>query len=152
MYRFNLDEINIDMTKIPNYLPFNDASRVLQMPAGTKVFFLDDENIRFRAFQKASNRKLQIDWVKTVNHAKSKFAVDKNNYDIIMIDHDLSDRETTLPFVEWLIKNHKDMQNIPIIVHSHSIWGAPQLQYLLKTAGFNKVHQIPFSRIRLDIT
>lgn len=110
-----------------------------------KILFLDDSffrkqqlDIKLRPFDN-----IYYDWVQT-----SKQAIEflqKNKYDLIMLDHDLGGKSmeesgpgTGYEVAQW-IKNN--MKNPPkIFIHSHNPVGAKNMQQVLP-----KAHLIPFS-------
>lgn len=70
--------------------------------------------------------------------------IKNEHFDLIMIDHDLGGKSTTLPFVDFLDENSdENLLNSVFIIHSLNPVGAENIEKLLRKK-FRNVFRLPF--------
>jgi CheY-like chemotaxis protein len=114
-----------------------------------KILFLDDNPSRHRAMRKNSIG-TSVDYVFTADEALQN--LNKKTYDLIMLDHDLSEDEKPNMIVadgyyvaSYMAKKMKQHRETPVIIHSLNPTGASRMHDVLENAGYMFVHQIPFA-------
>lgn len=97
-----------------------------------KILILEDNDIRIKFFK----RRFIYDDLTVVNHAKEAIdLIKENEYDLIMLDHDLGDKQMEwdeddngMMVAEYLNKNPVDAK---VIIHSFNNVRGPQMQKLI---------------------
>ena len=114
-----------------------------------KIFVLEDSKER-------------IDWIKcNLNFADIDIAMDmceidnfKGEYDLLMLDHDLGDRQmvdsldenTGYEFCKWLVKNYQNKET-DIVIQSHNPSGANAMKNYLIEHEFKNVLILAFGEL-----
>jgi CheY-like chemotaxis protein len=114
-----------------------------------RILFLDDNPFRHSALKKNSTQ-FSVDHVYTANEALKRLSIE--NYDMIMLDHDLNEDPDTLKInpdgeyvAAYMSKNMQQHRETPIIIHSLNQPGSMRMQKLLEDGGYMFIHLIPFA-------
>ena len=109
-----------------------------------KVLILDDDESRFKSFKARfedihdiTNPFSDIDYCKTAKDCIDKLS--KNNYSVVMLDHDLSEEtdqniegeNTGSEVARWISRNPYKIENTKVIVHSLSVDGSKNMLNLI---------------------
>jgi CheY-like chemotaxis protein len=116
------------------------------------AFILEDNENRIEQFKKEFGHIADLTIAVSYTEAIHKFSM-SNEYDLILLDHDLGqriwcsveDENTGSNFAKFLT-NYK-FRSTPIIIHSHNHWGASNMMVILGEAGFSNLQWIPFSNL-----
>ena len=117
-----------------------------------KVFVLEDDPNRIETIKNRFGKKANFIFTVNIQEAKEKFNPVNENYDLIMLDHDLGgqvyvdskENNTGAEFCRWILKNKFNLPQV--IIHSHNIVGAEIMEeYLIK--GGHNVLKIPFGNL-----
>lgn len=116
-----------------------------------KILILDDNTVRHDAYKKKFNLPMdELTHVYTVGECID--ALQKDNYDLICLDHDLGGEEmvksgdgTGYEVAEWIAKN-LPRENLPFAFYLHSLnpSGRKNMYYVLFDAGITNVIEFPF--------
>jgi CheY-like chemotaxis protein len=112
-----------------------------------RLFFLDDDPMRARAFLDALNGEVDVTVAQSVAEGLEKF---RPPYDGIFLDHDLGDfvfmsSECEQTGAEFLRKVNLDaFRGTPVFLHSYNPVGAANMRRLLNDAGVELVFVCPF--------
>ena len=119
-----------------------------------KIFILEDTTERIESFKsRLSKHDLTIF---TDNATEAQEAIKNNNYDIILLDHDLGskhgmdsvEQDTGYQFALIMVNNNLQ-KDATIIIHSMNPTGANHILNLLRLHDYN-VQWIPFSMLKLE--
>jgi CheY-like chemotaxis protein len=115
-----------------------------------RVFVLEDDINRINIIKKLWSKYAEFDIATSYKEAIKLF---KNNYSLLMLDHDLGGKifvsskmeNTGAGFLRWLIK--QDFNGCDIIIHSHNPSGSQNMERILSENNFNKVIRLPFGTL-----
>lgn len=113
----------------------------------TRLFFLDDDEIRVNAFRAAVEHDPGLTVAMSVAEGLLKF---KPPYDAVFLDHDLGDfvymsstlADTGAEFLRQI--DLSSLANSLVLVHSYNPDGARTMVAMLRDAGVHDAHYIPF--------
>lgn len=117
------------------------------------VLFLDDNLERHKVMRRNSIGVCSVQGVMDADGAISAMLDPETNFDLIMLDHDLSaDMENILGTDEkdgryvarWMAQQDRH-RDTPIIIHSLNDAGRTSMEFILVNAGFKCVAQLPFA-------
>lgn len=117
------------------------------------ILVLEDDPYRYEVFKDALGRRSVLKW--TDNALAAIEALEKEDFDIIFLDHDLggltfvseSDENTGSEVVRWLTKNFKAEEQPCIIIHSLNGPAAISMKSKLESVGYEYVQIIPFTKL-----
>lgn len=117
-----------------------------------KILVLEDDPIRIRTFRFKMDPGYDVMYVTTAQGAIDLLT--ENQFDVIFLDHDLDGEEfvdmkninTGSEVVRWL-RAHGTTNDPYIVVHSLNSPAAENMAEGLKTAGFNFIYRIPFTKL-----
>lgn len=116
-----------------------------------RILFLDDNDFRHKRMR-ANSIGFSVTYV--YNAADCIAALRKNEFNLIMLDHDLDrekqglviDREEDGRFVaRWMASEGLQHKETPVIVHSLNPRGADEMKKILTDAGFVQVACLPLA-------
>lgn len=116
-----------------------------------KILFLDDNSFRHKRM-KANSIGFSVTFV--FNAKECIAALSKNEFDLIMLDHDLDrekqgqvlDNEEDGRFVaRWMASEGLQHKESAVIVHSLNPMGANEMKRTLIDAGFTRVECLPLA-------
>ena len=111
-------------------------------PTTLRVLFLDDDHRRHKAFKRAAQAGIVIDWAFDAGGAIR--LLEHHQYDQVHLDHDLDDDpaawemddyESGQVVANWLAENAAGRENCRFVIHSRSRQGANAMQATLRSAG-----------------
>lgn len=114
-----------------------------------RILFLDDSPGRHRTMQQNAVGAV-VDHVYTANEALEHLA--RNEYDLIMLDHDLDEHDDTPMIVpdgtyvaEYMAHHLVQHSDTPVVIHSLNHPAAENMMNILLDGGYSDVHAIPFA-------
>lgn len=115
-----------------------------------RILFLDDNEFRHKKMMKNS---IGFSVSQAFNAQEAISLLREKEFELIMLDHDLdnatqnevnNDEEDGRFVCRWMADNGTHSQT-PIVIHSLNAVGAAGMERILKSAGFEEVHQVPFA-------
>lgn len=97
-----------------------------------KILFLDDQLGRWDAFRE-NNPTADATWASSYCDAVT--LIEKNEYDLIYLDHDLGTKATGYTFAQYMVEQH--IQCRFVVCHSMNPVGRVDMSSLLYGGGFN---------------
>lgn len=121
-----------------------------------RILFLDDNPNRHAAMRSERFNDARVDHAFDAAHAIE--FLNANTYDLIMLDHDLSediDKIASTPdgsYVAGYMARHLiQHSDTTVIVHSLNPDGAKNMMGILNDAGYSDVHVVPFAWNKLRV-
>ena len=97
-----------------------------------KILFLDDQLNRWDAFRE-KNPTADATWASSYYDAVT--LIEKNEYDLIYLDHDLGTKATGHTFAQYMVEKHVPCRFV--VCHSMNHVGRVDMTSLLHGSGFN---------------
>ncbi len=120
-----------------------------------KILFLDDEINRFKSLQDKLMGRAEIVWV--TSHADFTTAIHKDNYDLIMLDHDLGWENDEVGWngteaMKYLVENRTYLGDDQcVVIHSTNSCGVANMMAQAKYADHLQVLVVPFAWNRVSV-
>jgi CheY-like chemotaxis protein len=115
-----------------------------------RVFVLEDNPVRIEIIKENWFQFAEFDIATSFKEAVELFS---DNYDLLMLDHDLGgkifvsskDEDTGANFLRWFVANK--FKDCDIIIHSHNPVGSKNMEEILTRNGYYKAIRIPFGNL-----
>lgn len=115
-----------------------------------KVFVLEDNPVRVEIIKENWSQFAEFDIATSFKEAIKIFSDD---YDLLMLDHDLGGKifisskveNSGANFLRWFV--NKKCKDCDIIIHSHNPEGSKNMEEILVRNGYKQVIRIPFGNL-----